>query len=57
MNTFIFPNLNLLHQNHQHSMKDGLYNLINTFAIIHNKMVMELVLIMNLVQYTHNFGK
>jgi len=38
-------------------MKDGLYNLINTFAIIHNKMVMELVLIMNLVQYTHNFGK
>lgn len=57
VNTFVFPNLKLLHKNHRYSIKDGLYNLFNIIVIIHNKLVMELMFIMNLVQYTHNFGK
>ncbi len=45
------------HQNHQYSTKDELCNLGKTIITIHNKMVMDLMLIMNLVQCTHNFEK
>jgi hypothetical protein len=55
-NIFLFPNLKLLHQNHQYSNKDGFYNLGKTTITIHNKMVIDLILIMNLVQVFITLG-
>ncbi len=55
-NIVLFPNLKLLHQNHQYSNKDGFCNLGKTTIIVHNKMVIDLILIMNLVQCIRNFG-
>jgi len=45
-NIFIFLNLKLLQQNHRYSTKGEFYNLGKTIVTIHNKMVMDLMLIM-----------
>lgn len=45
-NILIFLNLKLLQQNHQYSTKGGFYNSAKTIVTIHDKMVIDLVLIM-----------
>jgi hypothetical protein len=56
---FKFPNSKLLDQNNQYSIKKRIkYKVVRKITIIvHNKMVMELMHIMNLVECAHNFWK